>query len=45
MVMPSSTSTLSCREIAAEIASGLELLATEPHNVPARHRSVSALFD
>jgi predicted ATPase/DNA-binding SARP family transcriptional activator len=36
---------LSCAEIAAELAGGLELLATERQSVPARQRSIQAVFD
>jgi predicted ATPase/DNA-binding SARP family transcriptional activator len=36
---------LSCAEIAARIAESLEFLATEQHNVPARHRSLRAVFE
>ncbi|HSM58923.1 MAG TPA: BTAD domain-containing putative transcriptional regulator [Candidatus Sulfomarinibacteraceae bacterium] len=36
---------LSLREIAAEIRKGLSLLETSVRNVPARHRSMQAVFD
>lgn len=39
------TSSLSCAEIAAEIAASLRLLETDLRNVPERHRSVQAVFD
>lgn len=38
-------STLSCRDIAAEIERGLDFLATTRRNVPPRHRSLRAVFD
>ena len=38
-------STLSCREIAAEIEQGLDFLVTTRRNVPPRHRSLRAVFD
>ena len=38
-------STLSCREIAAEIERGLDFLVTTRRNVPPRHRSLRAVFD
>ncbi len=37
--------TLAPSDIAAEIEHGLDLLATELHDVPARHRSMRAVFD
>src|SRR5262249_1130986 len=37
--------TLALSDIAAEIARGLDLLATELRDVPARHRSMRAVFD
>lgn len=37
--------TLSCREIAMEIQRSLDFLTTTLHNVPARHRSLQAVFD
>ncbi len=37
--------TLALPDIAAEIARGLELLASELRDVPARHRSMRAVFD
>lgn len=39
------TATLSCREIAAEIANGLDLLTARHRAVSERHRSVQAIFD
>jgi predicted ATPase/DNA-binding SARP family transcriptional activator len=36
---------LSCREIAHEIAQGLELLTTTLRDLPERHRSLQAVFD
>lgn len=39
------TATLSCREIAQEIAGGLDLLTAGQHAVTPRHRSVQAIFD
>ena len=36
---------LSCQEIAAEIETNLDFLATSLHDVPARHRSLRAVFD
>jgi len=36
---------LSCAEIARELANSLELLATDLRNIPARQRSVTAVFD
>ncbi len=38
-------STLSCEEIAADLALGLEVLATSLRDVPERHRSMQAVFD
>lgn len=37
--------TLECARIAAEIERGLALLATPAVNIPARHRSIRAVFD
>jgi predicted ATPase/transcriptional regulator with XRE-family HTH domain len=37
--------TLAPSEIATQIERGLDLLATELHDVPARHRSIRAVFD
>lgn len=37
--------TLSCEEIAAEVASGLAFLESSARNTPARQRSVEAIFD
>jgi predicted ATPase len=37
--------TLALADIAAEIARGLDVLATELRDVPARHRSMRAVFD
>lgn len=39
------TATLSCREIAEEVAGGLELLTARHSSVIERHRSVQAIFD
>jgi predicted ATPase/transcriptional regulator with XRE-family HTH domain len=39
------TSILSCREIASEIESNLDFLATSMRDVPERHRSMRAAFD
>jgi predicted ATPase/DNA-binding SARP family transcriptional activator len=39
------TRTLPCQEIAREIESNLDFLATAWSNVPARHQSVRAVFD
>ncbi len=39
------TATLSCREIATEVAGGLALLATELPAVPERHRSIRTIVD
>jgi predicted ATPase/transcriptional regulator with XRE-family HTH domain len=39
------TSILSCREIASEIESNLDFLATSMRDVPERHRSMRATFD
>lgn len=39
------TELLSLREIAAEIRNNLDFLETDVRNVPARHRSVRAVFD
>ena len=39
------TNTLTCAEILDELRGSLELLATRLHNVPARHRSMTAVFD
>ncbi len=36
---------LSCREIVAEMGRSLDLLAAAQHNLPARHRSIRAVFD
>lgn len=36
---------LSCKEIAAEIETGLDFLTTNLKNVPDRHRSLRAVFD
>lgn len=36
---------LSCREIADEIATGLDLLTSDDRNIPDRHRSLQAVFD
>jgi predicted ATPase len=36
---------MSCKEIAAEIERGLELLSTSSKNVPERHRSLKAAFE
>jgi predicted ATPase len=36
---------LTCREIAAEIAEGLDFLTSTLQNVPERHRSLRAVFD
>ncbi|MEM7116131.1 MAG: tetratricopeptide repeat protein [Chloroflexota bacterium] len=36
---------LSCAQIAAEIKTEIDFLATHSRNMPARHRSVRALFD
>jgi predicted ATPase len=38
-------SMIPCAEIVQEIAHGLHLLATTLHDVPARHRSLEAVFD
>ena len=38
-------SMMPCAEIARELARGLDLLATTLHDVPARHRSLEAVFD
>lgn len=38
-------STLSCRDIAAEIERGLDFLATTKRDMPPRHRSLRAVFD
>ncbi|MCC7208177.1 MAG: tetratricopeptide repeat protein [Anaerolineae bacterium] len=38
-------SALSCREIAKQIAQGLDFLATSMRDVPARQRSLRAVFD
>jgi predicted ATPase len=37
--------TLTCQEIAQEIAHGLDFLAAPSRNVPERHRSLRAVFD
>ncbi|GJQ35223.1 MAG: hypothetical protein JETCAE01_12330 [Anaerolineaceae bacterium] len=37
--------TLSCREIASEIERGLDFLSISAKDVPARHRSIRAVFD
>ena len=37
--------TLSCAEIAREIARGLDFLSVSARDVPARHRSMRAVFD
>ena len=39
------TSVLSCAEIAADLALGLDVLATRLRDVPERHRSMRAVFD
>lgn len=39
------TRLLSCQEIAAEIAAGLDFLAAHQRNLPERHRSMRAVFD
>ena len=39
------TSVLSCQEIAADLALGLDVLATRHRDVPERHRSMQAVFD
>lgn len=39
------TATLSCQEIAQEIATGLDLLTAHGHAAPTRHHSVQAVFD
>lgn len=39
------TSILSCREIAREIESNLDFLATSMRDIPERHRSMRATFD
>lgn len=39
------TSTLSCREIARELSRSLDLLTAQLRDVPARHRSMRAVFD
>ncbi|MBK8900778.1 MAG: helix-turn-helix domain-containing protein [Anaerolineaceae bacterium] len=36
---------LTCAQIAAHIQSGLDILATTVRNIPARHRSMQAVFD
>ncbi|MBV7334805.1 tetratricopeptide repeat protein [Chloroflexi bacterium TSY] len=36
---------LTCAEIAAEIQGGLNFLSTSLRNMPARHRSIQAIFD
>lgn len=36
---------LSCKEIAREIESNIDFLATSMHNIPERHRSLKASFD
>lgn len=38
-------SSLSCREIAQEIARNLDFLAANMRNIPERHRSIRAVFD
>jgi predicted ATPase/DNA-binding SARP family transcriptional activator len=38
-------SMMPCAEISREIARGLDLLSTTLHDVPARHRSLEAVFD
>jgi predicted ATPase/DNA-binding SARP family transcriptional activator len=38
-------SLMSCAEIFEELARGLDLLSTAMHDVPARHRSMEAVFD
>lgn len=38
------TTTLSCAEIAAEIAAGVELLATNHQGIPERHRSLQTVL-
>ncbi len=38
-------SMMSCVEIVEELARGLDLLSTTLHDVPARHRSLEAVFD
>lgn len=37
--------TIPCREIARQIAGNLAILESSLHNVPARHRSMTAVFD
>jgi predicted ATPase/transcriptional regulator with XRE-family HTH domain len=37
--------TLSCREIAREIERGLDILSVSSRDLPARHRSIRAIFD
>ncbi|GAB4440533.1 MAG: BTAD domain-containing putative transcriptional regulator [Chloroflexi bacterium OHK40] len=39
------TQTLSCAEIAAELAAGMALLATDLQGVPERHRSIQTVLD
>ena len=39
------TRSLTCTEIAAEIQGGLDFLSTGLRNMPARHRSMQAIFD
>lgn len=36
---------LTCNQIAAQIQDGLDILATTVRNIPARHRSMQAVFD
>ena len=38
-------SMMPCAEIVRELARGLDLLSTTLHDVPARHRSLEAVFD
>jgi predicted ATPase/DNA-binding SARP family transcriptional activator len=38
-------SMMSCAEIVQEIARGLDLLSTDLHDIPARHKSLEAVFD
>ena len=37
--------TLTCAEIAKELSGGLDLLSTEIHDMPPRHRDMRAVFD
>jgi transcriptional regulator with XRE-family HTH domain/tetratricopeptide (TPR) repeat protein len=39
------TRMLSCKEIAEAIEQNLEVLSTELHNIPERHRSMNAVFE